>query len=118
MSEAARSVAGPLAAFIRTRNRTRGWLVTGGVGAAHGLEVALKVLVKIAKGWRRSLPSTTAIRVKPANFMLRGAKVRERSANALSMIPSCFFSGAQIVWKNIRGPLELSSPVFASLVSI
>src|SRR5579864_16893 len=28
------SAAGPLAAFIRTRNRSGGWLVTGGVGAA------------------------------------------------------------------------------------
>ena len=60
-------------------------------------QVALKFLVPVARqslgiasGWRRFSPSITARQVKPANCTPRGAKVHPRSANAFSMIPSCF----------------------------
>jgi hypothetical protein len=60
--------------------------------------VALKFLVPVARqrlvDCQRMAAilrqAFTAIRAEPANWMPRGAKVHLRSANAFSMIPSCF----------------------------
>ena len=59
--------------------------------AESGQQTPIVVAWRIASGWRRSSPSITAIRVKPARCKPGGAKAHRRSANAFWTIPRCFF---------------------------
>ncbi len=79
--------------LARRFDRSVSW-VSRRLALAEVLPEAMQQQVRegkiLARGWRRSSLSITAIRGKPANCMPRGAKAHQRSANAFWMIPSCF----------------------------